>query len=163
MEPPRFAEFSTLLQVLDDAGVEFIVVGGYASIVHGGPLPTFDLDIVRRHTPANSARILKVLEQIDACTRNDSRRLRFDATHLAAPGTLLMATRFGPMDILASLHDGRTYDDLLDHTELFQIAGRAVRVLDLPTLIEVKAAAGRDKDRIVVQHLTAILRSREAD
>lgn len=36
-----------------DAGVELIVVGGLAAVLHGAPVVTFDLDIVHRQTPEN--------------------------------------------------------------------------------------------------------------
>ena len=158
MAHPRSADFGGLVRVLGEAQVEFIVIGGYAGIVHGGPLTTFDLDIIRHRTPENIARLLQVLENVDAYTRLDHRRLRVDESHLAGPGALLLATRLGPLDLLGTLNDGRGYEELLPHTDLFEIAGHALRVLDLPTLIEVKAAAGRDKDKLAVAQLVAILR-----
>ncbi len=160
MQHPKLADFSSLLQVLCSHGLDFIVIGGYAGIVHGGPVPTFDLDIIRSRTPENIAKTLEVLDDLQAYTRFDARRLPINATHLQAKGALLMATRLGPLDLLGALNDGRGYEELLPHTELFEIAGWPVRVLDLPTLIEVKAAAGRDKDKLAVMHLTAILRRR---
>jgi hypothetical protein len=45
------------------------------------------------------------------------------------------------------------YDELLPHSVTFSVRVRTLKVLDLPTLIEVKTAAGRDKDRIAVAHL----------
>ena len=162
MEHPKSADFGALVRVLGDAHVEFIVIGGYAGIVHGGPVPTFDLDIIRRRTPENTARLLRVLDDLQAYTRLDRRRLRVEESHLEGTGALLLATRLGPLDLLGTLNDGRGYEELLPHTDLFEIAGHAIRVLDLPTLIDVKAAAGRDKDKLAVAHLVAILR-RQAD
>ncbi|MBI1817397.1 MAG: hypothetical protein HYR72_20680 [Deltaproteobacteria bacterium] len=40
-------------------------------------------------------------------------------------------------------------------------ATRQVRVIDLPTLIEIKSSAGRAKDRLVIPMLLALLRERE--
>jgi hypothetical protein len=39
--------------------------------------------------------------------------------------------------------------------------GRVLRVLDLPTLIEVKTKAGRPKDRVVLPILVATLQERD--
>lgn len=163
MDHPRVADAYATVEMLARMGVEFIVIGGAAGVLHGSPQGTLDVDIVRRRTPENVARILKVLHEIDAYTRLDARRLPINESHLQASGALLMATRYGPLDLLGTLNDGRGYEELLPHTEIFDIGGFAVRVLDLPTLIEVKAAAGRDKDKLAVMHLTAILRRREPE
>lgn len=65
------------------------------------------------------------------------------------------------MDLLGRLHDGRGYDQLLPHSEVLSDGNRRVRVVDLPTLIEIKTSAGRAKDRVVVPMLLALLRERE--
>ena len=35
-----------ICSVLAEEGVEFVVLGGFAAVVHGSPLPTEDIDIV---------------------------------------------------------------------------------------------------------------------
>ncbi len=160
MEHPKVADAIATIGLLARNGLEFIVIGGAAGALHGSPQGTLDVDIIRSRTPENIAKTLEVLDDLQAYTRFDARRLPINATHLQAKGALLMATRLGPLDLLGALNDGRGYEELLPHTELFEIAGWPVRVLDLPTLIEVKAAAGRDKDKLAVMHLTAILRRR---
>ena len=47
--------------------------------------------------------------------------------------------------------------ELLEHSTTVSDGDLTVRVLDLPTLIEVKAAAGRAKDRLTVPILLALL------
>jgi hypothetical protein len=42
------AELDRLLAQLADAGVEFILIGGAAALVHGAPITTQDIDIGRR-------------------------------------------------------------------------------------------------------------------
>ena len=32
--------------VLDEEAVEFVVLGGFAAIIHGSPLPTEDIDVI---------------------------------------------------------------------------------------------------------------------
>lgn len=41
--------------------VKYLVIGGIASILHGVPRTTFDLDILIEATPANAERLLKAL------------------------------------------------------------------------------------------------------
>jgi hypothetical protein len=47
MPSPTDADVGQLVRRLVDAGVEFIVVGGAAAVLHGAPITTEDLDIVR--------------------------------------------------------------------------------------------------------------------
>ena len=104
-------------------------------------------------------RLHRVLTEIDARFRNDlaGRNLAPTLEHLQGPGQLLLTTRLGPLDLLGRLHDGRGFPELLPHTIALDVEGRLLRVLDLPTLIEVKTAAGRTKDKLVVAELLAIL------
>lgn len=66
------------------------------------------------------------------------------------------------MTALAALHDGRGYTALVDHTDLVDLGGRSLRVLDLPTLIDIESGTGRAKDRLVVPVLLAPAKSRSA-
>lgn len=161
MDHPKVTDSHAVIDLLVRHGIEFIVIGGAAATLHGSPQFTFDLDIVRQRTPDNIERLMRVLEELDAVTRFDSRRLRVGESHLEGKGALLLSTRLGPLDLLGALNDGRGYDDLLEHSEIFPMDGHQVYVLDLPTLIEVKLAAGRDKDKLAAGVLVAILRRRE--
>lgn len=150
-----------MLDVLQDAGVELIVVGGASAVLHGALAMTQDLDIVHRVSPDNVARLASVLEQLDAFVREPGTCVRPSRAHLASGGQLNLLTTLGPLDLLGRLHDGRGYEELLPHTEALADGARRVRVIDLPTLIEIKTHAGRAKDRIVVPMLLALLRERE--
>ena len=66
----------------------------------------------------------------------------------------------GPLDVLGRLHDGRGYEELLPKSELVGDRRRSVRVVDLPTLIAIKGATGRRRDRIVLPILRALLKRR---
>jgi len=160
---PSAANLAALLAKLCDAGVEFIVVGGAAAVIHGAPITTKDLDIVHRRTPENVARLLEVMLQLDATMRYDfaNRGLRPTAEMLAGRGQINLSTSLGPFDPLCEIGDRQGYDELLAHSELLVEEGRLLRVLDLPTLIAVKTTAGRPKDRLMLPILIATLRARE--
>lgn len=148
--------------MLQDAGVDLIVVGGASAVLHGALAMTQDLDVVHGTSDENVARLERVLEELDAFVREPSaRQLRPRHEHLVSGGQLNLLTTLGPLDLLGRLHDGRSYDDLLPHTEVLTDGARRIRVIDLPTLIEIKIDAGRPKDRIVVPVLLALLRERE--
>ena len=69
----------------------------------------------------------------------------------------------GRLDILCELSDERDYEALLPHSEEVSLGSRWVRLLDLPTLIEVKTAVGRPKDRLAVPVLSATLEERKQE
>jgi hypothetical protein len=159
---PRTADLEALLDRLSEAGVEFIIVGGAAAVLHGAPVTTQDLDIVHERSPANVARLLGVLERLDAVFRpvTAGPLRRPTAALLAGTGQLNLSTSLGPLDPLGALHDGKGYEELVAHTEQISDGALTLRVLDLPTLIAVKASTGRAKDKLVVPILLALQRSR---
>ena len=70
-------DFSGLLRILVEHGVDFLVVGGVSAVLQGATLNTFDLDIVHSTEPANIARLLAALEDLDAFYRaQPEKRLR---------------------------------------------------------------------------------------
>ena len=154
---PR-ARFAEILRLLAAGEVEFIVVGMTAGILHGAPLTTVDLDVVHRRDPENVARLLRVLEELDAVYRHDPRRLRPAASHLTGSGHQLLTTTLGDLDCLGTIDQDRGYEDLLDQAvELKLAGGLSVRVLSLAALIEAKERSGRPKDLAALPVLRATL------
>lgn len=157
MSHPEQADLDALLEALVAAGVEFIVVGGAAAVLHGAPTTTWDLDIVHRISPENIERLGRLLGELHAVVRDPAGRdLRPQREHLEAGGQLQLSTDFGPVDLLGALHDGRGYDELLESTLTVGDGELEFRVLDLTTLIEVKTSAGRAKDRLLLPVLLAL-------
>lgn len=162
---PQIADIRSLTTLLLEREVEFILVGGAAALVHGASTGTQDYDIVHARTPTNVERLRALLAELDAYVRADlsGRRLVPSVEHLAGPGQLLLTTQLGPLDLLGTLHDGRGYEELLPHTIRLDVEGRFLQVLDLATLIEVKTAAGRPKDKVVVAELMPLLVQQKKD
>ncbi len=158
MPHPRTADLEALLRALQGAGIELVVVGGAAAVIHGAPVSTQDLDIVPRQHEGDVDRLLALLGDLEARFRPvlPGRDLAPTQAHLAGTGQLNLTTRFGPLDILCRLHDARGYDDLVAHSLEIADGDLRVRVIDLPTLIAIKEAAGRDNDRLVVSILRAL-------
>ena len=74
-------------------------------------------------------------------------------------GQQLLATRLGDLDCLGTVGDGLSYEELVERApELELEEGLVVRVVDLPTLIQLKEQAGRPKDLAVLPVLRATLR-----
>lgn len=161
MSNPRVSDTATLVRLLVESDVEFIVVGMSAAVLLGVPATTLDLDIVHRRTPENIERLLKLLATIGAYYRHDlaNRRSTPTADALGGPGHQNLQTNHGPLDLLGQL-DELGFDELLSRAVVVEDGTLTVRVLDLPTLIEVKTRAGRPKDKIALPLLLATLDER---
>lgn len=150
-------DFRGILRVLLAHRVEFIVVGGLSATLQGVPLVTFDIDILRRRTPENIARLLDALRKLEAHTYFDPRKLVPNESHLSGPGHLLLATKFGRCDVLGSIDEDVSYEDVLDQTVTIVLDEMQIRVLELSRLIKAKEFAGRPKDLAVLPVLRATL------
>jgi len=147
-----------VLEVLARRGVEFIVVGVTAAVLQGAPVVTFDLDVVYARSDENIRRLLAALEELDAVFRNTpGRRIAPNASHLASLGHKLLHTTHGPLDVLGSIEQSTTYEQLLPHIVVVEVAGRPIQALGLARLIEAKERAGRPKDLAVLPVLRATL------
>jgi hypothetical protein len=96
-----------------EAGVEFILVGGLASVIQGAPITTMDVDIVHNQSAENIAKLLSFLKSVDALHRRlDDKLIEPKEIDLSEKGRVLLTTRLGPLDVLAVIEGGRSYHDL---------------------------------------------------
>jgi hypothetical protein len=154
---PR-AHFSEILRLLATNEVEFVVVGMTAGVLQGAPVTTIDLDVVHGRTPDNVARLLRVLQQLEAVYRHDPRGLRPQTSHLLGPGHQLLSTRLGDLDCLGEIDDGKRYEELLPQSVEMELGeGLKVKVLSLAELLAMKTRSGRPKDLAVVPLLRATI------
>lgn len=146
-----------ILRALSRHDVEFIVVGGMAAALQGAPVNTLDLDIVYSRSDENIPRLMAALVEIGAVFRNDPRRLVPNESHLRSTGHKLLQTTHGLLDVLGTIEDTTTYDDILPDSTLLEVAGVPVRALSLERLIRVKEKLTRPKDRMMLLILQATL------
>lgn len=157
MARPRQADLEGLLGALTQGGVEFVVVGGTAAVLHGAPTSTLDLDIVPRWDDANLGRLLDVLVGLEAKVRDSAGRSVLPTRELLTTANQLqLETRLDPLDLLHELHDQRGFEELIEHSDLLDEDDLKIRLLDLESLIEIKSSTGRARDKIVVPLLIAI-------
>jgi predicted nucleotidyltransferase len=154
---------SNLIATLQDLcrrDIQFIVVGGLAAVLNGAPGQTYDLDLVYSREPANIDRLLHFLRDIDAIFRiHPERQLRPTETHLAEEGHINLLTRYGPVDLLATIGQNLSFSDLLPHSNEMAIGdGISVRVLNLETLISIKEHLASEKDVAMLPVLRQTLR-----
>ncbi|MBO1322815.1 hypothetical protein [Acanthopleuribacter pedis] len=154
------ANFLEILKVLTKHEVDFIVVGGVCGVFHGAPITTFDLDILRATDEANAPKLLGALDELEGRSRLHQKVVKPNHGHLKARGHLLLNTRFGHLDILATIGKGHDYDDLIQQAKTGSLQSISFRLLDLETLIKTKEEVGRPKDLAVLPVLRATLREK---
>jgi hypothetical protein len=153
-------DYKEIIGVLANHSVDYIIVGGVSAALNGAPIVTLDLDVVHSCAPRNIAPLLAALSDLDASYRDPAgRMIRPNESHLVSPGHQLLKTRFGPLDLLGTIgiNPRRSYDDLLTFSESKRIAGLAVRVLKLATLIQIKEELHHEKDLMTLQTLKRTL------
>ena len=153
------AGLSEILEGLCQAGVEFILVGGLASVIQGAPFTTMDVDIVPRQTSKNINKLLLFLDSADAYYRRmDEKIIRPVKEQLTSRGHVLLLTRFGPLDILGTIEKGRSYKDLIEHTVKIPFRSHNLTVLELETLVEMKRSSEDAKEKLRLPILEETLR-----
>lgn len=157
-------DFGRLISTLVDADVRFLIVGGLAANVHGSGRLTSDVDIVYDRSPENLRRLIGALTPLHPYLRGAPPGLPFslDERTLTAGLNFTLVTDAGDLDLLGEITGGGGYVALLPSSVEIELFGRGVRCLDLPTLIQVKRAAGRAKDLEMVAELEILLDEGEA-
>jgi predicted nucleotidyltransferase len=152
--------FSELLPLLANHGVEFILVGGGAAIAHGSARMTLDVDVVYSRSPANILRLADTLSRHQPYLRGAPPGLPFkwDAPTITAGLNFTLTTALGDVDLLADIPGGRTYEDRLDDSMDLQVFGTTCKVVTLSKLIHLKKAAGRPKDLEAIAELITLSR-----
>lgn len=153
------ADLSAILEGLIKADVKFILVGGLAAVVQGAPVTTLDVDIVHDRSSENIAKLFKYLKSIDAIYRRpDDKIIAPQEDDFFGLKHALFTTRLGPLDVLAVIEEGKTYEDLLDHTIEIEFRGHTIHVLDLETLITLKRVSKDPKHKQQLPVLEEALR-----
>jgi predicted nucleotidyltransferase len=151
---------SALVQRLDAAGVDFVVIGGIAAVLHGSAQLTQDLDVCYATDPENLDRLGAALTALDARLRGVAEAVPFvpDGRTLRHAQVLTLDTSHGPLDVLAAPSGFPGYDALRERAEEVEFRGIRTRIASLEDLVAMKRAAGRPKDLIAVEELEAIQR-----
>jgi hypothetical protein len=156
---PTPADLSAIIEGLIKADVKFILVGGLAAVIQGSPMTTLDVDIVHERSADNIARLFNFLTSIDAIFRLPDDKIippvEKDFSNLTHG---LFTTRFGPIDVLAVIEEGKAYEDLMGHTVELDFRGRKLHVLDLETLTSLKRNSQNPKHRQQLPVLEETLR-----
>jgi len=135
-------DFKDFIESLNKFGVEYILIGGYAVILHGYHRTTGDLDIWVNPTEINYKKLINAFSFFGFPTDAiDLRRfLNAEAYNVFTFGRPPMA-----IDIVTSIQ-GVDFKDANQNASKVQVQGIVVRLLSMSDLILTKKASGRFKD-----------------
>jgi hypothetical protein len=156
--PPKAPEFRQLLGPLIANGVDFVLIGGQAGMSHGSTYPSYDLDVVYARNRDNVVRLATALKEIGVRLRGARPDLPFqlDARTIENGANFTFETPYGDFDVLAGAVGMRSYEDLESDAVELEVFGHLVRVASLDHLIAMKKAAGRTKDKLMVEEYIVI-------
>jgi len=140
-------DFSEFIELLNEHEVEYLIVGGYAVILHGYPRYTGDMDFYIKKSKKNAEKVVNVLNEFGFAS------LELSAAEFLKPDMILQLGR-PPLriDIINSL-SGVTFEECYNEHTIFNIDDLSLPVIGLQQLKKNKKASGRHKDLDDVDHL----------
>jgi hypothetical protein len=139
---PVNPDFRDLFAALSDAGVEYLLVGGYALAVHASPRFTKDLDVWVDATAENAERVWAALVAFGAPLGELSR------SDLATPGVVFqMGVPPNRIDVLTAI-DGVAFRDAWAERIETAYGDVKVPVIGRRHLVLNKRASGRPQDAV---------------
>lgn len=146
-----------LLRALDDSGVKYVLIGGFAVVVHAVMRTTEDVDIVPAPDPDNLTALGNALAAIGGRLTHDPHRT-IDAElrlELARGQSISATTEFGQLDIVQRLFGVPGYADLESRALDVEAMGLKLRVASRQDLIAMKRARGSAQDLADIEALEA--------
>lgn len=158
-----------ILRILDTHGVDYVLIGGIACLMHGASRVTVDADVVASIDTENLARLFDALRDLRASVLvSDSRMemedgdpwevdsLRRGPEAFTEAEAWHFTTDAGPLDIVFDAAGVGGYHEHLPGAEVHEVFGTQVHVASLDDLISSKETLLRDKDAGILAELHAL-------
>lgn len=151
--PATWDDVRTLARYLEEAGVDYALVGGYAIAAHGFNRFSEDIDILVEPSAENARRWIVALSRLpDGAAKellNESDVFSDDKRY-----AIRINDEF-TVDVMPSIA-GLSWEEMKSHITSRAIDGITVRLLDLPGLLKTKQGV-RPKDQMDAAVIAAAL------
>jgi len=161
----RPLDLGELIATLARHGVEYIVIGGVATQVHGHRRTTMDLDLTPEPGPENMRRLGAALAALEARPRDagpGEAEIPVDDPERLAVAAIVppLLTRHGQLHIVKEPKGASEFDRMYERALRVDLDGTEVAIVALDDLIRMKRAAGRPADLDDIAALTEVERQR---
>ncbi|MBM2814334.1 MAG: hypothetical protein HW421_1096 [Ignavibacteria bacterium] len=150
-------KFLKLLTELEIQQIKYVLIGGYAVVLHGYSRFTEDIDIVLDSSDENIENFKNVLKKlysdpsIDEITINEL--IQYPVLRYGTPDGF-------HIDIIIKLGEAFNYDNI--EYELIEVNGANVKVADAESLFKMKKDTMRPSDEMDVLYLKEIIRKKNS-
>ncbi|MFA5554400.1 MAG: nucleotidyltransferase [Phycisphaerae bacterium] len=160
-------DFFNLLDKLNEADVDFVIVGGLAGAIHGCTVVTEDIDICCSFTAENLFKLHKALAGLNPVHRMTPNKLKFEITKQNCKDfkNLYIDTDLGQLDCISSVQGIGSFDSVKAKSKPHVINNKQYNILQIDDLILSKKAMNRPKDNQAVNQLEIIkqMKSKKED
>ncbi|HSB79741.1 MAG TPA: hypothetical protein VLM91_13245 [Candidatus Methylomirabilis sp.] len=140
-------DFKAFIQSLNDNGVRYLVIGGYAVALHGYPHYTKDIDIWIEMSPDNAPKMVRAIDQFGFAS------LGLQETDFLTPDQIIQLG-YPPSRIdLVTTPPGVDFSQCYAARVDVEVDGVLVSFIDLENLRKNKKASGRLQDLADLEHL----------
>lgn len=150
MELELNEDFRDLLRLLNSKNVRYLLIGGYAVVVHGHPRLTHDLDIVIAADTENVSKCIEALREFGFGGPNLKPQVFAEPKSVVRMGVAPVK-----IEILNYL-EGVDFDAAYRRRERRPAEDIEFDVISLEDLISNKRAVGRDQDILDVKKLLEV-------
>lgn len=134
-----------ILRTLAQHGVQAVVIGQAAAVLHGHPETTVDVDVLASLDVGNAERLADALRALGA-HHVGTDALPDERNFVGLRQVLSFETAAGRVDVLPAASGLGTYDDVAPRAVPVDLGGFTVLIATLDDVIASKEAAGRPKD-----------------
>ena len=148
-------DLQVLLKLLVHSPVDFVLIGGFAAVLHGCNQTTRDIDICIVYSPEQVSLLRDLLRPYHPRYRTEKKKRSF----LDIPGKeqdFHLITDLGNLDVITRVKGIGDYYDVLENSREIDIYGGKCRLISIDDLIKAKKALGRHRDLVTAMELEAI-------
>ncbi len=140
-----------LVEALAAVRLEVILIGNAGAALHGAPVTTLDFDFMFRSTPANLGKLRRLASRLDSVIL----RPYYPASALYR---VVNEDRGLQADFMPVIHGIKSFNRLRSRATRIQLGQHWVWLASLADIIASKRAAGRPRDKAVLEILEKTLR-----
>jgi hypothetical protein len=131
VRPPTLEDVRRICAALEEARARYVLIGGFAVILHGGERTTKDIDLLVDPSPENVGRLKQALKVLEDDAARD-----IDPADLERYTVVRVADEV-MVDLLAAAC-GVTWSEAAGSALTVDVEGAPVRLADVRTLIRTK-------------------------